>query len=309
MGFCLKKPGISCFVLTMAKLGFFCFLFFSAPSYSETSVLAVMSSEGKIYQKFYSSLKNKLHENLVLSQTTPDMIHSEVLDKYDLIISVGNNATRAVSEYKSTATVIYSLIPDNTHLTTSNPCRSDKCYKVYINQPINRFIKLYKILFPGNGTLVFVTTKQNTIQSQRLRTSSRKFGINYKEIELSENSNIARTLIHKLNKNDVLLALPNPQIYNKNNAKSIILSTYHKNVPIIAYSKSFAKAGALVSLYSNIDNIAEETANLANKISSTGQQKQKEYYPENFSVDINSAVSESLNLNITPKNEIMRKIK
>ena len=308
----MNKTGPQCLsylLLSLAKLGFFCFLFLSTPSYAQKSVLAVMSSEGKIYKKFYSALNNKLEDNLVLSQTSPDKIYSEMMDKYDYIISIGNNAARAVSQYKSNATIIYSLTPDNTHLTANTPCINKNCYEVYINQPIYRYIKLFKFLFPANETLVFVKTRQNTTQLKQLRSAAKKLGVSYKEIEISESSNIARTLINKLNKNDVLLALPNTQIYNKNNAKSIILSTYHKNVPIIAYSKSFAKAGALISLYSSIENIAEETANLANKISSIGQQKQKQYYPENFSVEINSAVSQSLNINLASKNIIMGKIK
>ena len=112
-----------------------------------------------------------------------------------------------------------------------------------------------------------------------------------------------------LSNNDVLLALPDSKIYNARSAKSILLSTYHKNVPIIAYSKSFSKAGALASLYSSIDNITDKSIDLLNKIINHGQQNQKEYYPDNFSIEINSAVARSLNLNIESKEIIKSKIK
>ena len=120
---------------------------------------------------------------------------------------------------------------------------------------------------------------------------------------------IFATALGEDGEDDVLLALPNPDIYNANHAKSIILSTYHANVPIIAYSKSFAKAGALISLYSSIDNIAEKTASVVNNIITDGPLNKKEYYPDNFTIEINSAVARSLNINIDSEKMLKRKIK
>ena len=37
-----------------------------------------------------------------------------------------------------------------------------------------------------------------------------------------------------------------------------------QNIPIIAYSKSFAKAGALISLYSSVENVADKTVSVIN---------------------------------------------
>jgi ABC-type uncharacterized transport system substrate-binding protein len=144
---------------------------------------------------------------------------------------------------------------------------------------------------------------------RQIKLVSKKYNINNKAIHIKNDENIARTLINKLSKDDVLLALPNTNIYNKNSAKSIILSAYHKNVPIIAYSNAFAKAGALASLYSSINNIAYKTASVANNIIENGYDEQKEYYPDEFTIKINFAVARSLNIEIASENEIKRQIK
>lgn len=297
------------FLHSIAKRVFLCLLLIPTVSYSAESVLAIMSSPDKIYQNFYSTLEDKLEENISLRQVNHLGINKEMLNKHDIIISIGFNAAKTLSKYKPKSTVIHALIPDNESLSNSISCINRNCYKIYINQPIKRYISLFKILFPEKHNLVFVTTQKNNKQSRQLKTTAQKSNITYKEIHIERNSNITRTLIRKLNKNDVLLALPTPSIYNRNNAKSIILSTYHKSVPIIAYSKSFAKAGALTSLYSSINNVAETTAKLTNSIIINGQQTRKEHYPDGFSIEINSAVARSLNINIESENKLKSKIK
>ena len=291
-----------------AKWGFFCLLLIPTFAFSEERVLAVMSNHGEIYQNFYSTLKDKLHKNITITQVSFSDINNEILSQHNFIVSIGFKAAKTVSKYNTKKTIIYSLIPDNESLRTSIPCEKTTCYKSYINQPVNRYTKLFKILFPKGKKLILATTKANTRNSRQVKIASKNIGIVYKEIRIQQ-QNITRIFINKLNNNDVLLALPNPDIYNANNAKSIILSTYHVNVPIIAYSKSFAKAGALISLYSSIDNIADKTASIVNKIIQDGPQKQKEYYPDDFTIEINSAVARSLNINIDSESVIKRKIK
>ena len=293
----------------MAKLVLFCLLLTPLSSYSKEGVLAIISNHGKTQQNFYSKLKSKLTKDTSITQINSSDITDELINQYELIIPIGYKSAKVVAKYKTKKNIIYTLIPDSESLRLSIPCKKTTCYKIYINQPVDRYIQLFKNLFPEGKTLVFATTKENSISSQQIKKSSKNNNLIFKDIRISKNGNISRTLINKLNHNDVLLALPNADIYNANHAKSIILSTYHANVPIIAYSKSFAKAGALISLYSSIDNIADKTANIVYSIITNGSLKQKEYYPDDFEIEINSAVARSLNINIDSKNMIKRKIK
>lgn len=293
----------------IAKCGLVCFLLIPTFAYSQEPILAVMSSNGKMYQGFLSKLEKKLHNNTTISQISFSEINNKTLNSYKIIIPVGYKAAKAVSKYKTNSTIIYSLIPDDESLQSNMLCKKTTCYKIYINQPINRYIQLFKILFPKGKTLAFSVTKEKSKKAQQVKIASENNSLIYKDIRIEKNKTITRTLIDKLNNDDVLLALPNPDIYNSNNAKSIILSTYHANVPIIAYSKSFAKAGALISLYSSIDNVADKTANVINATNKNGFLKQKEFYPDNFMIEINSSVARSLNMNIDSANIIKSKMK
>ena len=291
-----------------AKWGLICLLLTPTLSYSQEHILVVMSNQGEIYQKFNTILENKLDKSIAVAQANLSDIDNEKLNQYNYIIPIGFKAAKAISKYKTNTPIIYSLIPDNESLKSDIQCESKSCYSIYINQPVIRYIKLFKALFPEGKELIFATTSVNSKKSQAAKKHAGNIGVKYKEL-YTQQDNVTKTLTRKLNNNNVLLALPNSLIYNAQNAKSIILSTYHSNVPIIAYSKSFAKAGALISLYSSIDNIAEKTASVVNKIVKSGPQKQKNYYPDDFSIEINSSVARSLDINIESETAITRKIK
>lgn len=296
-------------LLMLAKWGLLCLLLTPIYAYSQESILAVMSGDNKIYKDFYSRFKTELHDNINIVEVGVSNVNNEVLNSHNFIITVGYRAAKNISEYKPKSTVIYSLIPDNEKTHSSLSCKNNNCYYIYINQPVIRYTKLFKILFPQDRVMVLATTKVNTKIIQQIQISSKNIGVTYKELQIQQDSNIARTFTNILSKDDVLLALPNTAIYNSNNAKSILLSTYHKDVPIIAYSKAFVKAGAIAGLYSSIDHIADKTAKIVNRIIKGGHQKQKGYYPDDFTIEINSAVANSLNINIDSESVIKRKLK
>jgi len=297
------------FLSSITKYALVCLLLIPALCYSQQNVLTVISGDNQIYQHFYSELESGLNESHTLTKVHSHNINDDTFEKYDLIISIGSRAAKTIANYEVQQTVIYTLIPDNESLLNTVTCKVSNCYSVYINQPAIRYVELFNALFTENHRLVLASTRANTKISKQLLVATKKNKTLFKEIHVDQHGNVARSLINQLNSNDILLALPDAAIYNATHSKNIILSAYHKNIPIIAYSKAFAKAGALISLYSSIEDIAEQTSSLVNTIHNNGKQEQKEYYPDEFSIEINSAVARSLNLSIDSKNAIMRKIK
>lgn len=286
----------------------FIILILPAIAFSQENILAVMSSNDKIYQSFYTRLKQQLQNNVRLTQINASEVNTHNLDKHKIIITIGHKAATEVSLQKNSIPVIYSLIPDSDTPEEDVQCKHKSCYKVYINQPVSRYVRLFRTIFPESYDLVFVTTQTMTKRSQQLKSAADKDYFEYKEIVTKQNDNIARILLNRLGDRDILLALPDINLYNADNAKNIILSAYHKNVPIIAYSKSFAKAGALISLYSSINDIADKTAGIANDIITNKATTEREFYPDKFSLEINSAVARSLNIDMDSTDNIKRKI-
>ncbi|MEJ2142536.1 MAG: ABC transporter substrate binding protein [Gammaproteobacteria bacterium] len=275
-------------------------------SYAEEKVLAVVSYKSSLYENFYESLESKLDEKIILEKTAIADLREKNLSAYDLVISIGSDASKILSRTGNINSLLYTLIPGTlAESIGKRPCLAKKCLSVLIEQPADRYFQLFKLIFPRNRTLAIATTSKDPGYLAQLKSTAQKYSTQLKIIPIDKNTIIARSLIKGLTKNDVLLALPDPNIYNKDTAKSIILSAYHKNVPIIGYSQAFAKAGALISLYSSLDDIASQTEKLA----SNSRGNTKNYYPNAFSIEINRSVAVSLEIQIKDINELMRAIK
>ena len=95
-----------------------------------------MSSQGEIYQNFYSTLKDKIQKSITISQTSISAINNETLNHHDLIISIGHKSAKAISKFKIEIPVVYSLISADESLRSDINCKKETCYKIYINQHI-----------------------------------------------------------------------------------------------------------------------------------------------------------------------------
>jgi len=55
---------------------------------------------------------------------------------------------------------------------------------------------------------------------------------------------------------DVLLAVPDSEIYNSNSIRNILLSSYRRGIPLVGFSQAYVKAGALCAIFSTPEQLA-----------------------------------------------------
>jgi ABC-type uncharacterized transport system substrate-binding protein len=89
-----------------------------------------------------------------------------------------------------------------------------------------------------------------------------------------------------LSNSNVILAVPDAQIYNRNNISSILLTSYRQQVPLFGFSASYVKAGALAAVYSTPAQISQQVAEIISNLSSASSLPAPQY-PRYFSVNTN----------------------
>lgn len=96
---------------------------------------------------------------------------------------------------------------------------------------------------------------------------------------------------------DVLLALPDPEVFNSRSVTPILTATYRQRVPLIGFSPAYVKAGALLALYSTPAQIGRQSgavlaaALAANRLPPTQA-------PREFVIDINPDVARLFGLRL-----------
>ncbi len=102
-----------------------------------------------------------------------------------------------------------------------------------------------------------------------------------------------------LDEADLLLALPDRQVFQSANMHNILLASYRQRVPVISYSAAHVRAGALLSLHSEPANVARQLASaLRQWLAGSGLPPVA--LASSASVAINDQVARSLGLSLPP---------
>ncbi|MEK9804380.1 MAG: ABC transporter substrate binding protein, partial [Curvibacter sp.] len=100
-----------------------------------------------------------------------------------------------------------------------------------------------------------------------------------------------------LEESDVLLALADPQIYNSNSIQNILLTSFRAQVPMLAFSPSYVRAGALMAVHSTPRQIGQQAGVLVRGVLQ-GQPLGPPQFPLQFEVSVNEHVARSLGLRL-----------
>lgn len=157
-------------------------------------------------------------------------------------------------------------------------------------------MQLIALLFQKRVSVAVLAMEKTRTSFPLLRHAALENNLKLKITEVSSDSDIKEEL-NLITGEDVLLAMPDNEIYNENNIRTILMSTYRKNIAIVGFSVALVKAGALGTTYSNIDDIVAQTEEILIDFSSSGKLPRPQY-PKYFSTAINDAVAHSLNIQI-----------
>lgn len=252
-------------------------------------VQVVLSERGGAYQEFSDALRDALRAQQVIVNVSD----GNVADDADLIVAVGmKSASASVAANKP---VLNVFVPKAGYDKLAKPAGGARSSAIYIDQPLERQISLLVAALPKAGEVgVLYTAPPPGLSSLRRLLAERNLQLH--EQAVGQNS-LFDALEEVLAKSDVLLVLPDIEIYNAGTIRNILLAAYRKQVPLIGISQSYVKAGALCAIYSTPAQIAQQAAEAVGQFAASGKLPPSQY-PKEFEVSVNAQVARSLDLPI-----------
>jgi hypothetical protein len=104
--------------------------------------------------------------------------------------------------------------------------------------------------------------------------------------------------LNRMTRSEVLLAMPDGDVYNPENVRNILLSTYRRKQGVIGFSADMVKVGALATTYSEIEDINTQVAEIAAAFVVTGILPPPQF-PRYFRTVVNEGVARSLDVRVT----------
>ncbi len=222
-----------------------------------------------------------------------------------LIVAIGGAAARLAETLPRKQPVLDILVPRLLfeQLTTANSARS----ALYIDQPFARQLNLCRLIVPDLHQLAVLYGPVSQNSDRDLRSAAKKLDISLvrQYVRAGENPNAA--LDQVLDGSQLLLALPDPDVFNRYTVAGLLLTAYHHDVPIIGFSAAYVKAGAIAAVYSTPEQIGRQAAEmvLAAK-TAAGWALPAPRYPTDFNVAVNRQVGRSLNMKLPDEVELQQ---
>jgi ABC-type uncharacterized transport system substrate-binding protein len=276
-------------------------------------VLIVGGSNTPSHKEVVDSLRNALGEaenrrfDLRLL-ASGDYTHSLATD-HGLVLTVGTEAAAVVLRDPPAAPVYCTFLPEAAYAVLSARTQEAQRSALYIDQPYSRRMRLIRFALPNKNRIGVVLGPESRREEKMLRLAASAEGFRLNIETIAEERQLVGAVHHAMDESDILLAVPDSVVFNRNTAQSVLLTTYRLGKPVSGYSRAYVTAGALFSVYSTPAQIGRQLGEeLLAMQSRPGKTLPPPGYPRFFSVEINERVAHSLGLEPGSAQDLTRQL-
>lgn len=255
----------------------------------QLSVAIVLSESKGAYQELGIELKNSLP-----SEYSVQVVGMEsVIPVADIYVAAGMKAAESLDNRNQP--ILNVLVP---HAGFEKLQRSPSATysTIFMDQPAQRQLALINAALP-NATSIGVLYDSSSVELDALRKQSKVMMFDLNQHKVDQQHPLAGALIDLLQVSDVLLVLPESNIYRADTIRNILLETYRAKVPMVGLSASYVRAGALCAIYSTPKQIAYQAAEAIESFANTGRLPAPQHTKE-FEISVNNQVARSLGIPI-----------
>lgn len=297
------------FFALLATAGLCLMTYGSSWAAGSLSVWVALSDHGAAYAGAAQALRAELE------RTQPGAIdwrvaHWREFDKSgpgpNWMVAVGSKAQRTMQELfadsSSPPPVLAILVPRLAFHQAADPARlrAGLLSAVYLDQPPERQMELIRLALPKArrvGVLVGDGWKMHTAA---LEGAARERGLSLVKSQVGPDG-LFPALQALLPDIDVLLALPDSEVFNSQTAANILTAAYRRQVPLFGFSPAYVKAGALMALYSTPAQVGKRGGEMLRQAMSINSLPPPQW-PSDFTVGVNRDVARSLGVALEEKN-------
>lgn len=279
-------------------------LLFSVAQVHAVEIAALITKETTQATQFFNALKvGKVDVRKVKIDRNDNSFNlSDAVDDAQNLLIIGKEALEYYLAHQQDIPALVLFVKSSTfhHLTRAashvslvenNPNHLAKISAVFSDPSPYEQMALIKRHYPYPAVSILLSPLNYYLEDE-LNDAAIKLGLSINILKVGKDVDINRAL-NTLPARHALLALPDQYIYNSMTLKNIIISTYRSGKPIFGFSRAMVKAGAVASVVTDTEQLAQETINLLAVMSEKSPIRK---YSQLGAIVVNDAVARSLNL-------------
>ena len=274
-----------------------------------STVTVVLSERSSAHLEIVDILRKSLRQDTATVVVLGWHELAQIPGDSRLIVAVGARALEALAAIEPPAPVLATLLTRPGFERAMAPRHGPRQFSaIYLEQSPARQLKLLRLALPERRRIAILTGPESRALTAPLAAAAGEQGLHLVNEYVSGESQIYTALQRSLGNADLLLALPDPGIYNAQTISDILLTAYRYQVPVIGFSPASVRAGALMGLYSSTAQIGAQTADIAREVLA-GRALAPPQYPRDYSISINTYVAHALNLKLENESHLLKRLR
>ncbi len=198
------------------------------------------------------------------------LVESIKSKKSDIILTLGTAATEFAKENMQDTPTVFSMVlnPMASNLINDLDAPGGNITGVAMDIKKQEQFGILKEMLGSDfkRAVIFYNPSETQVVIDDAINAARELNINLESIPIKEEKEIFNSLKKLSSQNDVLIAIADSYVYSPQTIQYIILNTLRSGVPFVGVSPSFVKAGALLALSCDYDDMGQQAALIVLKI-------------------------------------------
>lgn len=214
-----------------------------------------------------------------------------------VVVAIGTTAMREMQEMFArdpAPPMLAVLVPRVTfeHRASPERLRAGMLSAVFVDQPLGKHLDLIRLAVPDARRIGVLYGSESASHVAALERAARERQAQVVAVAV-EPGGLATALQTLLPGVDIMLALPDPAVFNSQTAGNILSAAYRQRRPLVGFSPAYVRAGALLALYSTPTQVGTRAGEVLRQVLA-GKPLPPPQSPREFSVVVNSSVARSL---------------
>lgn len=269
------------------------------------TVLAIRSKDTVPYNHAITGFRSGfqgLELNLVIIDTTEEETEiSSILSKYrpDLILCLGTKALKYALTVKKIPKIFCLVLHPEMYLSTDYL----DVYGITIELPPLLQFRIIAQAFPRLKRIgVIYNPEFNQKYIEIAKESAKSVALDLVTCSVRSVKEVPSALHHLEDKIDILWSILDNTAYGPETARYVLLFALRRDIPFVGFSPQFAKAGALMAVYGDYEDMGRQSALLAKKVLLGNEESLvKILQPRKARIAINQKVARALGITFTPE--------
>ena len=198
-----------------------------------------------------------------------ELISKMIQTKPQLIFTIGTEATVFAKQNFKDFPIVFSMVldPVASGIVKSFDSSQENITGVSLKISVEEQFKNLKQILPKISKIGMLYDAQKMIAlKDEAERAAQNLNLSLVAVSVLSKSEVDQALEDILEKADCLWAGVDTLIYNAQSAEHILLMTLRNKIPFMAFSSHYVKAGALLALEADYEDIGRQTAELALKV-------------------------------------------